>query len=611
MYNESTLDRINIDFSGVQKMALSGLASEVIDTICSYLDGESLIKLACSGDKVLKFRFEACKSLDLRLPASLGSFPLSVLQSCTQLLSLRLGYLKYAEHCRLRGFDSTRLPTTLKRLDLCGAQILASFHAPMSDVLPNLQYLRINTSAKCPLDTIKSLPRSLQVFKLENRFYPPATADTFLNLLDALPPSLSVLAIASEIILMSQIIHFPDTLTEISLELRLTDWQPLSRLPSSLKRLKLSLSSQHWSCDLEHDKFWPLLPKQLEVCDITDRGVLAEISLISLPKSLKYFACDMKKTLRPLPTELDFFEALPNLETLLLIQSNRAIHNALRSESVDKLPTHFKRITLQGECSPAWMSKIPNSVTFAKFRDTSLKFDASLQLPPNLLHLEIFKQSQPIALNWPANLTHLDMPHSILDDQVSSLPAGLVSLSIACNGLPSARGFKLLPRGLKLLHLGAIQGHGDEDRFLFYDPDTASDLPPALESLMMSHNGRMFGDVLMKWWQKIPRNLPLKLICFSSNSECSDVSTVPYLHPSLESIELSVDSMELAWIQEFFAKCPRRLGALSIRSKLPVFYTLKTADLLLLPRALRSVAVPTSEEHLVKPILDELGINFI
>ena len=115
-------------------MLLSELPRDIVDILVSFLDGESILKLIWSGDLGLKRRLENCSRLDLQFPACLGDFPLCVLQGCSNLLQLRLGYMRYAKHCRLRNFDSKLLPQTLQSLDLRGVDVLSAFKAPMSEL---------------------------------------------------------------------------------------------------------------------------------------------------------------------------------------------------------------------------------------------------------------------------------------------------------------------------------------------------------------------------------------------------------------------------------------------------------------------------------------------
>ena len=431
------------------------------------------------------------------------------------------------------------------------------------------------------------------------------------TILLSLPPTLKSLTICPRITLQSQIIDFPETLVDLRLNLQLSSWLPLSLLPPCLNYLKLRLSIQDWTIVLDPTSFWRCLPKQLEYLKINDMGLLHHLSIDILPKTLKTFKFNMTETISYVPKNVEFFKALPNLETLSLVHCNVLVPDHLKIESSGALPKNYKHISVDGSCPKNALQNLPNSVTSAKFRQTPMNFDASMPLPPNLRYLGLFRVERPISLAFPRYLTSLEMTHSLFDDEVTTLPAGLTFLSVPCNGFPSDIGLKLLPKGLKKLHLQAISGQlMVEDRFFFYDPETALDLPCELEELVIKDNGRMFGEVFLKWWANMPRNLPLKIFDVHSNSECRNASMVPYLHPTLERIHLVVDTVELEWMRRFLALTPRRIASLTVLALLPVFYKIEPRDFESLPKGIHDLSIPTTEEHELRPFLDKMGFRF-
>jgi len=202
------------------------------------------------------------------------------------------------------------------------------------------------------------------------------------------------------------------------------------------------------------------------------------------------------------------------LENLTLSVSNLGLHEYLQEHDsmiIQHMPSTLKFAGFgESTTNSELILRLPNLATSLKFRRTSLHFDSTLQLPPSLKFLLIVQPNIEMSIQFPKLMTQLEVPWPILPDNAPVLPPGLINLSIARNGSPVCWIQDSSSCSERTAHERSPQfleaGRGSCP---ILNPNTALDLPPSLEQLLI-RNEYLKRDLLLNWWMMMPRNLPLR-----------------------------------------------------------------------------------------------------
>jgi hypothetical protein len=596
------------------------LSSDVLASICHWLNAHCIAKLRFCGSPALWFRLTQPGIVNAFIAKMSISHAIcwpTLVASLPHLCDFDL-HLDLPHESTFLGADLESLPHNLKKLSLnyyASWRLLCTHPEPLTvhlknlrDLFPGLHSLRVKCSPTFstrmdPSVFLSHLPTSLVTLRCPNG---PLIRSDQLHLLPRTLTELAVNMQKGQDWNDAKSVALPPHLSSLSIH-SIDSANIMNHLPSDLERFSITFSRD---AEIKIQNFWSKLPKLLTCLKVEGRGTtnwnefVIDIPLVEcLPCRLTIFKMNPIVNLDP-----NAFERLPKTLT--------EWKNVAFSSSSTLTAACANAIALL----PRQLVHIPRSIV------KCCPGDKLNLLPPGLYQYTLSIRPRNGDLNLPERLQQLTGA-SIYLDSIATLPTSLRYLSLsACN--VSLQLFNALLNRLKNLEKLIIRGEVDPDvsfEALFNPPMNGQPSPlynlcvnqaRRLETLTFAENSEFVRPLQTLTLQLTEHSSQIVVFNFVSrlpamltalhvtNHPTTDIQAKDFLlHLPPLLIDLNFPNLHNI-NDESFSKLPSRLSRLNLdshpTSSLETTLTVNACSML--PKGLAFFAVPKS------PMLDTLKL---
>jgi len=236
--------------------------------------------------------------------------------------------------------------------------------------------------------------------------------------------------------------------------------------------------------------------------------------------------------------------------------------------------------------------------------------DNPTKLPPNLLSLQLECTSR-VTTRLSNCLTRLEVPHSVLSENVESLPPSLTYIRMCINlSFSTSTGLKVLLRGLITLALEPMCDY-PTTAGLVQDPFLRSlfglgfaALRQTLEDNVSAVEGGCIGALWVQHVQEFALKEPeigIAAVITSNTPPTSlhspDIGRAPVR--SFQS-DVAVEHLEYEWQRDVLKQVPKRIAELRIIARQRVTFKLPKQDLLDLPTNALRLAIANADVNWIQ-----------